>query len=81
MLAFFKGGYMNEHEVTTVKGGERYTIGSFWDNADEVYDEDTIKKWEEELKETRALQEEQFKEWDENVKQGQIPQYRGKYDY
>jgi hypothetical protein len=80
MLAFFKGGYMNEHEVTTVKGGERYTIGSFWDNGDEVYDEETIQKWEEELKETRALQQEQFKEWDDNVKRGVIPQYKGKYD-
>ena len=39
------------------------------------------KDWEDELKQTRALQEDQYKEWDENVKRGQIPQYKGKYDY
>lgn len=81
MLAFFKGGHTNEHEVTTVKNGERYTIGSFWDNGDAVYDDETIKQWEEELKETRALQEQQYKEWDESVKNGNVPTYKGKYDY
>jgi hypothetical protein len=81
MLAFFKGGHRNEHEVTTVKNGERYTVGSFWDDADSEYDEATMQRWEDELKETRAMQEEQYKEWDENTKKGQAPQYKGKYGY
>ena len=79
-LAFFKGGYGNEHEVTTVKDGERYTVGSFWDNADEVYTPEQVAEWEKELKETRASQQETYKEWEEAKKSGMIPQYKGKYD-
>lgn len=36
---FFEGGPKNEHEVTIVKSGLRYTIVSFWDFEDSVYDE------------------------------------------
>jgi Rps23 Pro-64 3,4-dihydroxylase Tpa1-like proline 4-hydroxylase len=79
-LAFFKGGYGNEHEVTTVQKAERYTVGSFWDNADAVYTPEQVAEWEEELKETRAAQEETYKEWEESTKKGMIPQYKGKYD-
>jgi len=79
-LAFFKGGHGNEHEVTTVKNGERYTVGSFWDNADAVYTPEQIAEWEAELKQTRAEQEETYKEWEENTKKGLIPQYKGKYE-
>lgn len=79
-LAFFKGGHGNEHEVTTVKDGERYTVGSFWDNADAVYTQEQMDEWEKELKQTRAEQEETYKEWEENTKKGLIPQYKGKYE-
>ena len=34
MLALFAGGHTNEHEVTKVHDGTRYTVGSFWDNSD-----------------------------------------------
>lgn len=79
-LAFFAGGFGNEHEVTTVKSGERYTVGSFWDNADAVYTPEQVAKWEEELKQTRAEQAEVYKEWDKARESGNIPQYKGKYD-
>ena len=79
-LAFFKGGYGNEHEVTTVKGAERYTVGSFWDRADAVYTPEQIAEWETELKQTRAEQEETYKEWKKGQEVGNIPTYKGKYD-
>jgi Rps23 Pro-64 3,4-dihydroxylase Tpa1-like proline 4-hydroxylase len=75
MMAFFKGGHGNEHEVTTVKNGERYTVGSFWDNADAVYTPEQIAEWEAELKETRADQEKVYKEWEDAKKSGNAPSY------
>jgi len=79
-LAFFKGGHGNEHEVTTVKEAERYTVGSFWDNADEVYTPEQIAAWEVELQQTRADQEETYKEWKKFKEEGISPSYKGKYD-
>jgi Rps23 Pro-64 3,4-dihydroxylase Tpa1-like proline 4-hydroxylase len=79
-LAFFKGGFGNEHEVTTVKEAERYTVGSFWDNADAVYTPEQVAEWERELKQTRAEQEETYKEWAAAREQGMEPTYKGKYD-
>ncbi|MEI6586653.1 MAG: 2OG-Fe(II) oxygenase [Sediminibacterium sp.] len=54
---FFEGGPQNEHQVTTIETGLRYTIVSFWDFEDSVYDKNDIltlkeneKKWAEYMK-------------------------------
>lgn len=78
MLAVFAGGHGNEHEVTKVKSGTRYTIGSFWDRADSVYSEEQKKAWADELAEVRKVQEEEYKIWEENKKNGIIADYVGK---
>lgn len=78
--AFFRGGHGNEHEVTTVRNGERYTVGSFWDNADEKYNEELLALWEKELKQTREDQERTYAQWAEDKKKGIEPQHKGKYD-
>jgi Rps23 Pro-64 3,4-dihydroxylase Tpa1-like proline 4-hydroxylase len=78
MLAIFAGGHGNEHEVTKVKSGTRYTIGSFWDNADAVYTEEQRKKWADELAEVRSQQEEEYKVWAENKEKGITLDYVGK---
>jgi hypothetical protein len=51
---FFDGGPQNEHQVTSIESGLRYTIVSFWDFEDSVYDEKDIlilqenqKRWSE----------------------------------
>jgi hypothetical protein len=78
-IAIFAGGYKDEHEVTKVHGGTRYTVGSFWDNANSVYTEEQIRAREEKLKVTRSIQQETYKEW-ENIKEmGIVPTYVGKY--
>jgi len=63
MLAIFDGGFGNEHKVTTVDSGERYTLGSFWDNADSIYTDEIKAKWEEDLKKIREAQAEEIEEW------------------
>ena len=63
LAAFFAGGHQREHMVTTVKGGIRYTIGSFWDDASCVYSEEQKQSWADELKQVRAEQEELYKKW------------------
>jgi len=78
MLAVFAGGHGNEHEVTKVKSGTRYTIGSFWDRADSVYSEEQRQAWADELAEVRRIQEEEYKVWQENKKNGIIADYVGK---
>lgn len=78
MLAIFAGGHGNEHEVTKIKSGTRYTIGSFWDNADSVYTDEQRKRWADELSEVRKIQEEEYKIWAENKENGIIPEYKGK---
>ena len=78
MIAIFDGGFGNEHEVTTVKSGTRYTIGSFWDNADSVYTPEQEQSWADELKIVRADQEEMYKEWKSDKEKGIIPIYKGK---
>ena len=77
-LAVFAGGHTNEHEVTKVHGGTRYTIGSFWDRADAVYDEATIKEREERLKKTRAEQDLTYKQWELEKQLGIVQEYIGK---
>lgn len=73
MFAVFDGGKDNMHAVTTVKDGERYTVGSFWDRADSVYTDDQKKKWEDELSEVRAEQEVLYKKWNEDREKGIVP--------
>lgn len=78
-IAIFAGGYKNEHEVTKVHGGTRYTVGSFWDNADSFYTEEQIKEREEKLKLTRAEQDVLYKTWEEEKEKGIVQEYIGKY--
>lgn len=78
MLAVFAGGHGNEHEVTQIKSGTRYTIGSFWDNADSVYTDEQRKKWADELAEVRKAQDEEYKLWAEDKEKGLRPNYKGK---
>jgi hypothetical protein len=73
MLAVFDGGFGNEHMVTTVKSGERYTIGSFWDRADCVYTDEQRKAWDDELKQVRSEQEKLYKKWEIDEKIGDAP--------
>jgi hypothetical protein len=63
LMAAFAGGHTREHMVTTVKGGIRYTIGSFWDDASCTYTDEQRQAWEDELKVVRAEQEELYKKW------------------
>ena len=78
MLTVFSGGQGHEHEVTKVKSGTRYTVGSFWDNAGIVYTEEQKKKRAEELAKIRQDQEEDYKVWAENKKMGLTMEYVGK---
>ena len=70
MLAVFAGGYGNEHEVKLVKSGDRYTIGSFWDDANAVYSEERKQEWEDELKITRAQQKVEQQNWQKLKEEG-----------
>lgn len=81
MLACFSGGFNNIHEVTLIKSGVRYTIGSFWDDRDEEgYPEELRNKWKEEMKEIREQQELEKSEWKEAMDMGfKISQTGEKY--
>lgn len=71
LLAVFSGGHENIHEVTMVTKGIRYTLGSFWDNKDELdYPEEVRNAWKEELKIVREQQEVEKKQWQDLLKQG-----------
>jgi hypothetical protein len=63
LLAVFAGGHTNEHMVTTVENGKRYTVGSFWDDASCIYTDEQKKAWDDELKQVRAEQEVIYKIW------------------
>ena len=63
MLAAFAGGHGNEHEVKVISSGDRYTIGSFWDDASCEYTDERREEWAAELKEVRAQQAIQQQEW------------------
>jgi len=70
-LWMFAGGFKNMHEVTLVKNGARYTLGSFWDDREESdYPQELRDAWAEEMKATRAKQEVERAEWQELLKQG-----------
>jgi len=70
MLASFSGGHHNIHEVQIITDGERYTIGSFWDNEESEYSEETKEKWKTEIAEARIRQAEDQKLWQENKSKG-----------
>lgn len=78
MLTVFAGGHGNEHEVTQIQSGTRYTVGSFWDNADAVYTDEQRQKWADELAQVRSQQEEDYKVWAEEKEKGNRPKYIGK---
>ena len=59
----FPGGHENIHGVSEITKGTRYTMVSFWDYADAVYDEETKAKWKKEEEEIRKQQAEQREEW------------------
>lgn len=73
MLAVFAGGHTNMHKVTTVKNGERYTVGSFWDDASSVYTDEQRAAWEKELSQVRAEQEKIYEKWESDSKNGMAP--------
>ena len=58
-------GQKNEHEVQVITSGDRYTIGSFWDDASIEYTDKRRVEWDAELKEVRAQQAIQQQEWAE----------------
>lgn len=70
LLASFSGGHHNIHEVQIVTEGERYTVGSFWDNEESEYSEETKEKWKTEIAEARIRQAEDQKLWQENKSKG-----------
>ena len=71
MFAIFHGGHKNMHEVSMIKHGTRYTLGSFWDDREELdYPQDLRDEWAKELAEVRAMQKEQNEEWSEIRKEG-----------
>jgi hypothetical protein len=71
MFAIFHGGHKNMHEVSVIKHGTRYTLGSFWDDREESdYPQETLDIWAAELAEVRAMQKDQNEEWSEIKKQG-----------
>jgi len=78
-IAIFAGGHTNEHEVTKVHGGTRYTIGSFWDTADSVYSEERLKERAERLKKTREEQDRTYEAWQKEKEMGITQDYIGKY--
>jgi predicted 2-oxoglutarate/Fe(II)-dependent dioxygenase YbiX len=64
----FPGGHENIHGVKEITKGTRYTMVSFWDYADAVYDEETLDKWEKEIEKVREEQAVQKIEWDKGNK-------------
>lgn len=72
-LLTFMGGHDNMHMVTTVEDAERYTVGSFWDNAASVYTDEQRKRWEDELAGVRAEQAELYVKWDKDAENGNPP--------
>jgi hypothetical protein len=79
MLAAFAGGHHNEHQVTKVLSGNRYTIGSFWDYAESEYSKEKRAEWEAEIAAVRAQQADQHKDWVEKKEKGIRIQPREEY--
>ena len=70
-LAAFAGGHENIHEVQMITKGERWTIGSFWDNEESEYSEEKQKAWEEDIAEQRKRQAEDAESWAALKEKGQ----------
>ena len=71
MLATFSGTFHNIHEVTIIKSGVRYTIGSFWDDREESkYSQEKRDLWAQQMKEIREKQEVERSEWQDLLKDG-----------
>jgi len=63
MLVAFDGGHKNIHEVQMITKGERWTIGSFWDNEEAEYSEEKRAFWESDISEQRKRQSEDAELW------------------
>ena len=71
LLAVFAGGFKNMHEVTMIKSGVRYTLGSFWDDREESdYPQEVRDAWAEEMKKIREAQEVERSGWQDLLKEG-----------
>lgn len=71
MLVAFNGGHHNIHEVQMITKGERWTIGSFWDNAEVEYSEEKRAMWEEDIAQQRKRQAEDAELWKEMKERGE----------
>lgn len=71
MLVAFAGGHHNIHEVQMITKGQRWTIGSFWDNEEAEYSEEKRAFWESDISEQRKRQAEDAELWAEMKKRGQ----------
>jgi len=71
LLAAFDGGHNNQHGVSLITSGERFTIGQFWDYAESEYSQEKIDQWAEELKKTREEQAVQLQGWEESEAKGE----------
>jgi predicted 2-oxoglutarate/Fe(II)-dependent dioxygenase YbiX len=67
-LYTFPGGVENLHGVSEITKGTRYTMVSFWDFADLEYNQDTLDRWDEEVKQVRIEQAKQKEEWAKGIK-------------
>ena len=71
MLVAFAGGHHNIHEVQMITKGQRWTIGSFWDNNEVVYSEEKMAFWETDIAEQRKQQADDAKLWAEMKERGE----------
>lgn len=71
MLVAFAGGHHNIHEVQMITKGERWTIGSFWDDEEAEYSEEKRAMWEEDISEQRKRQAEDAAVWAEMKERGE----------
>lgn len=70
-LATFHGGHKNLHEVTLVKKNTRYTLGSFWDDREELdYSQELRDAWAKEIADVRAYQKTEQEEWQDIREKG-----------
>lgn len=67
-LYTFPGGVENLHGVSEITRGTRYTMVSFWDFADLEYDQATLDRWDEEVRQVRIDQAKQKEEWQKGNK-------------
>lgn len=63
MMASFNGGSHNEHQVTKITGGHRYTVGSFWDFEECEYSDEKRAEWEVTIAAERIQQAKDIETW------------------